>query len=104
MDRSSIAIVTFVGLLLALCAAAVTSHKWVPLFAEPHRGTGVIVVIGFTLSYIALTLGLVGATIHAGAKWRRNTTHRTKLNQFVLAVGIIGTLVAIIYAVLFTVG
>ena len=104
MDRSNIAIVSFVVLLVALFGAAVTSQSWVPLFVKPDRGIGMIVVATFISAHIALTVGLAWATISAAAKWRRNITHRTKLNQLLLATGIIGVGAAITYAVFFVSG
>jgi hypothetical protein len=104
MDRSTIAIATFSVLLLALFAAAVTSHAWVPLLMEPDIGAGMIVVGGFILAHVILTLGLVWATIAAAVQWQRHIGHWTRLNRTFLGVGAIVAVAASAYTVFFFAG
>jgi hypothetical protein len=104
MDRSNIAIATLSVLLLALFGAAVTSQSWVPLLMEPDIAAAMIVVGGFFLIHVALTLGLIWATVVAAVQWHRNIGHRTMLNRAFLAVGTTAAMVASAYAVFFMVG
>ena len=101
MRRVNITVIVFSLLILAVFGAFATSHIWVPRTPEKDVGTGLIIVGGYFLMHVGLTIALVWSTLLATISWHRNSSSRTTLDGAVLGVGSVIAILAIAYAAFF---
>jgi hypothetical protein len=103
MNRSSVAVLVCVALLIVAFGAFVLLPRLLPS-GEDDLGVGLLVAGSFLMVHVVLTGALGVACLFALRAWRRDPGQRTRINRLVIACGCAVVTLAILYAANFVWG